>query len=106
MRGARVRAAPFRTASGQSSRCLRPDRRRPPGRGAAGMRNVLIVAAREFRQIAAMRSFWLTLLILPIALGLGPLAARFLRNDDAARVMIVDRAGGTEARAIAARLEA
>ena len=41
------------------------------------MRNVLIVAAREFRQIAAMRSFWLTLLILPIALGLGPLAARF-----------------------------
>ena len=70
------------------------------------MRNVLIVAAREFRQIAAMRSFWLTLLILPIALGLGPLAARFLRDDSAARVMIVDRAGGAEAKAIETRLVA
>ena len=25
------------------------------------MKNILIVAAREFRQIASMRSFWLTL---------------------------------------------
>ena len=69
------------------------------------MKNVLIVAAREFRQIAAMRSFWLTLLILPIALALGPLAQRFLRDDDADRVMIIDRTGGSAERAIAARFD-
>ena len=46
------------------------------------MKNILIIAAREFRQIASMRSFWLTLLILPIALALGPLASRFLRDDE------------------------
>ena len=40
------------------------------------MKNILIVAAREFRQIASMRSFWLTLLILPVALSLGPIAQR------------------------------
>ena len=45
------------------------------------MKNILIVAAREFRQIAAMRSFWLTLLILPMALPLGPIAQRFLSDD-------------------------
>ena len=32
------------------------------------MKNILLVAAREFRQIAGMRSFWLTLLILPLAI--------------------------------------
>jgi ABC-type Na+ efflux pump permease subunit len=68
------------------------------------MKNVLIVAAREFRQIASMKSFWLTLLILPLALGVGPLAQRFLKDDAAARVMIIDRTGGGEAEAIAARL--
>jgi ABC-type Na+ efflux pump permease subunit len=68
------------------------------------MKNVLIVAAREFRQIASMKSFWLTLLILPLALGIGPLAQRFLKDDAAARVMIIDRTGGGEAEAIAARL--
>ena len=36
------------------------------------MRNILIVAAREFKQITAMRSFWLTLLILPAALKIRP----------------------------------
>jgi hypothetical protein len=68
------------------------------------MKNILIVAAREFRQISSMKSFWLTLLILPLALGIGPLAQRFLKDDAAARVMIIDRTGGGEAEAIAARL--
>ena len=67
------------------------------------MKNILIVAAREFRQITAMRSFWLTLLILPLALSLGPIAQRFLRDDQAARVVIIDRTGGAEARSIAQR---
>jgi ABC-type Na+ efflux pump permease subunit len=68
------------------------------------MKNILIVAAREFRQISSMKSFWLTLLILPLALGIGPLAQKFLDDDESARVMIIDRTGGTEAEAIAARL--
>jgi ABC-type Na+ efflux pump permease subunit len=67
------------------------------------MKNILIVAAREFRQITSMRSFWLTLLILPLAFSAGPLAQRFLRNDDADRVMVIDRTGGGEARSIEQR---
>ena len=67
------------------------------------MKNILIVAAREFRQIASMRSFWLTLLILPIALSLGPIAQRFLRDDRADRVMVIDRTGGAEARSLEQR---
>ena len=68
------------------------------------MNNILIVAGREFRQILGMRSFWLTLLIIPLAFAIGPLAQRFLDNDEPDRVMIIDRTGGGEAAAIAARL--
>ena len=35
------------------------------------MNKILLVAAREFRQIAGMRSFWLTLLIIPLSLVIG-----------------------------------
>ena len=68
------------------------------------MKNVLIVAGREFRQILGMRSFWLTLLILPIAIAIGPLSARFLDDDSPDRVMVIDRTGGGEAKAIADRI--
>jgi ABC-type Na+ efflux pump permease subunit len=67
------------------------------------MKNNLIVAAREFRQITAMRSFWLTLLILPLALSLGPIAQKFLRDDRADRVIVIDRTGGAEARSLEQR---
>ena len=70
------------------------------------MKRVLIVAAREFRQITSMRSFWLTLLILPAALALGPLAQRFMRDDSADRVMVIDQTGGAEARSIEQRFAA
>ena len=50
-----------------------------------------------------MRSFWLTLLILPVALSLGPIAQRFLRDDSAERVIVIDRTGGGEARSIEQR---
>ena len=42
--------------------------------------------------------------ILPLALGIGPVAQRFLKDDAAARVMVIDRTGGAEGDAIAARL--
>ena len=70
------------------------------------MNNILIVAAREFRQIAGMRSFWLTLLILPLALAIGPLSQRFLHNDQPDRIMIIDRTGGATGKAIEQRLAA
>jgi ABC-type Na+ efflux pump permease subunit len=68
------------------------------------MKNILLVAAREFRQITSMRSFWFTLLILPFAFAIGPLTQQFFDHDDAERVMIIDRTGGGEARSIEQRL--
>jgi ABC-type Na+ efflux pump permease subunit len=69
------------------------------------MKNVLLVAAREFRQIAAMRSFWLTLLIIPVSIVIGALVPQLVQNDEAARVMVIDRTGGAEAQAIARRFD-
>jgi ABC-type Na+ efflux pump permease subunit len=69
------------------------------------MKNVLIVAAREFRQIAAMRSFWLTLLIVPLSMAVGGLTPKLLHKDEPDRVMVIDRSGGAEAAAIQQRLD-
>ncbi len=68
------------------------------------MSRILLVAAREFRQIAATRSFWVTLLILPLAFAIGPIASRFLDKSDTQRVMLIDRSGGATAKAIGDRL--
>ncbi len=67
------------------------------------MTNILLVARREFRQIAAMKSFWLTLLLIPIALAIGPLLSGALEDDEPARVLVLDRAGGSASEAIEAR---
>lgn len=69
------------------------------------MHHILLVAGREFRQIAATRSFWVTLLILPLAFAIGPIASRFLDKSDTQRVMLIDRSGGATAQAIASRIE-
>ena len=69
------------------------------------MHRILLVAAREFRQIAMTRSFWLTLLILPAAFAIGPLTQRFMSRDDTSRVMVIDRTGGATARAIHDRFD-
>jgi ABC-2 type transport system permease protein len=69
------------------------------------MRNILIVAGREFRQIASMRSFWLTLLILPLSFGIGAIVPQLVDKDEPDRVMVIDRTGGGEARAIAQRID-
>ncbi|MES2422366.1 MAG: ABC transporter permease [Pseudomonadota bacterium] len=68
------------------------------------IRNILLVALREFRQITGMRSFWLTLLILPIVFAGGPIASKVLGSDDTQRVMLID-ADGREATAIRNRLD-
>lgn len=69
------------------------------------IQHILLVAAREFRQIAMTRSFWITLLILPLAFAVGPLASRFMGDTDTETVMLVDQAGGDAAAAIRQRLE-
>ena len=64
---------------------------------------ILLVAAREFRQIAATRSFWITLLILPLALAIGPIASHFMEKSHTETVMLIDPSGQA-ASAIAERL--
>jgi ABC-2 type transport system permease protein len=65
--------------------------------------NVMLVARREFRQVIALKSFWLTLALIPLALALGPLLGDRLQDNQPTRVVVVDRAGGGTAQAISAR---
>lgn len=55
------------------------------------MRNVLLVARREIAQVLSLKSFWLTLLILPAALVVGQFVGQSLDEDEAVRVALVDR---------------
>jgi len=64
---------------------------------------IFLVAAREFRQIAATRGFWITLLIIPFALAIAPVTAHFMQKDHTAHVMLIDPSGQA-APAIAARI--
>ena len=66
------------------------------------MKNILLIVAREFRQIAGMRSFWLTLVILPLSIVISGFAPSLIQKDTPDRVMVIDRTGGAEASAIAA----
>ena len=59
------------------------------------IRNILLVAGREFRQVVQLKSFWLTLLLVPVALALGPILGDKLEDRDPAKVVVIDRAGGT-----------
>ncbi len=69
------------------------------------MNNILLVAAREFRQIAGMRSFWLTLVIMPLSIVIGALVPQMIQKDEPDRVMVIDRTGGGEAHALEQRLK-
>ena len=53
-----IPASSIRANAGEPARRVRPHRRLG---GGVQVKNILLVAAREFRQIAGMRSFWLTL---------------------------------------------
>ncbi|MBL8656240.1 MAG: ABC transporter permease [Altererythrobacter sp.] len=65
--------------------------------------NILLVARREVAQVMALKSFWLTLLLIPIALAVGPLLSERLEDDKPTRVVVIDRAGGEAAAALQAR---
>jgi ABC-2 type transport system permease protein len=57
------------------------------------MNAMLLVAAREFRQIASTRSFWLTLLLLPVALGVSQAMAVVMREPAGVAYVVVDESG-------------
>ncbi len=67
------------------------------------IRNILLVASREFRQVIQLKSFWLTLVLIPAALALGPILGDKLDDDDPSRVVVLDRSGGSARAALEAR---
>lgn len=70
------------------------------------MNGILLVAGREYRQIAKTQSFWLILLMVPLLVILGPLMAGRLGADDTRTVTIVDQSGAGTGSMLARRLEA
>ena len=57
------------------------------------MRDVLLVAAREFRQIVATRGFWIMLLIVPLAIGASIFASSALAPTPSVAFTLVDASG-------------
>jgi ABC-2 type transport system permease protein len=53
----------------------------------------LLVALREFRQICATRSFWITLLLMPAAIAISQLSVRLLQPPPGVAVVVVDQTG-------------
>ena len=68
------------------------------------MRAVLLVAWREFRQVVRTRGFWISLLVLPLALGVTYLGQRLGGSSGGTAYMLVDGTGRYGA-AIRQRLE-
>ena len=61
------------------------------------MRNILLVAAREYKQIASTRGFWVMLLVLPVVIGISQVAGRFFRPQTDSAYVLVDQSGQYEA---------
>jgi ABC-2 type transport system permease protein len=57
------------------------------------MRAVLLVAAREIRQVIATRGFWVMLLVVPVALAVSGFASSKLAPERSSAFTIVDRTG-------------
>jgi ABC-2 type transport system permease protein len=57
------------------------------------MNAMLLVALREFRQICATRSFWITLLLLPMAFMVTQFTVRLTQPPPGVAVVIVDASG-------------
>ena len=68
------------------------------------MTRTLIIALRDYRQIAATRGFWVMLLVVPLAIVVSIAAARFLAPPPSVALMIVD-VSGSYAPAIERRVE-
>jgi ABC-2 type transport system permease protein len=53
----------------------------------------LLIALREFRQICATRSFWLILLLMPVAIAISQISVRLLQPPPGVAVIVVDQTG-------------
>ncbi len=60
------------------------------------MKNILLVATREYKQIAATRGFWVMLLVLPLVIGVTQIAGRFFRPQLNSAYVLVDASGQFE----------
>ena len=54
------------------------------------MKNILLVATREYKQIASTRGFWVMLLVLPLVIGVTQIAGRFFRPQLNSAYVLVD----------------
>lgn len=61
------------------------------------MKNILLVAIREYKQIASTRGFWVMLLVLPVVIGITQVAGRFFRPQLESAYVLVDESGQFEA---------
>jgi ABC-2 type transport system permease protein len=68
------------------------------------MKRILLVARREYRQVSSTRGFLMTLLIVPLAIGLSILATRFIHPPQDNAYALID-ASGQYAPAIERRIE-
>ncbi|HEY6817552.1 MAG TPA: ABC transporter permease [Croceibacterium sp.] len=57
------------------------------------MRDVLLVATREFRQIVATRGFWVMLLVVPLAIAVSGFASKMIAPTPGVAYTLVDPAG-------------
>lgn len=62
------------------------------------MRDILLVAGREFRQIVATKGFWVMLLIVPLVIGLSGFASSKLAPKPSVAYTLVDHSGRLEDR--------
>ena len=61
------------------------------------MKNILLVAIREYKQIASTRGFWVMLLVLPLVIGVTQIAGRYFRAQPNSAYVLVDESGKYEA---------
>ena len=57
------------------------------------MKNVLLVALREVRQVTGTRGFWIMLLAVPLALAISIFASSRLAPERSSAYTLVDRSG-------------
>ena len=69
------------------------------------MKRTLLVAVREYRQVASTRGFWITLLALPLAIGISILSSVLFRPPSGSAYILIDQSGGRYGAAIERRLE-
>ncbi|MEQ1781495.1 MAG: ABC transporter permease [Hyphomonadaceae bacterium] len=60
------------------------------------MKNILLVAIREYKQLASTRGFWVMLLVLPLVIAGTQIAGRFFRPQLNSAYVLVDTSGQFE----------